>query len=1178
MKDILLIFFLIDIKSSLYDKKDIFQTLIPDENIKIKPGVSKTLPIKYFQKTILSFINEIDNAGVQVNIHSINCDIQVEPHFYKSNFNIYSIIINNTNENITIEPELDKIGGEYKENYERKSCYLSINSYFLNDTLQNLTIENNEENIFYLNKLNYNIKNIVYEIKNISLDSFISLNLQFKESTFSLYISFYIDNIQINSLNKTINESTNVYLDSTFLLYKNRTSKNIGKSGFIYINIINYNNVYNIYNILHFKIIEKDTICLLEKNALNFGFSTTKTTYRYYYAEVFQNEEGELILHNKRFYGELYGKIIIKDEINKQLLNNSSIYPNSFSKGNLLEYNQNYLKLKYDYINTFHCFNGCYLLITYKRLPFKGDFPSVGYEFTILSRTWNYTDYISPIIDIPYNEFIIGCFDKDSIQTHYYSIDIPLNAEKIIIELDSNYLESFFSDGRKRINTQKSNKTGLNIINNKGVDCIYIDYKEELKFISFALKPFNYDSNKFSFYYFKILYIKKSESIYYTIDSYLGNLCIPEYNNDNKNYYCNFKLNNNFKESDLKFIISSTNQNEYFKIYITKVYNDGTTSIENSEYFYVNNEMNINIDYYEFKFEFSNQELKNIIISFLDTVEDVYPQIYSPQMYFIDKFTKINYFNIKNKYSLHYQYIYGDNGLVDFPGFNLGINFNKNLKGINFIYDGNGNITIIEAIGEFSYLYQLIHNDKANVIEEIYIGEPTNKIVKGIQFPFYFYIKLEKYKDINVIVNLALRDEFNPELEKNIVINGYLLNEKDIIRFLNDEYIQLKNPIEGYYSNVFDIGFIQIIREYNENYNYLLIEIQNKVNKPKLNSDLLIDVFAREYTDNDFSLPLNTFIFETFNGTNNAIRDENRYCININQIGSRGVLIELSPQYDDIVIKFDNIKNFTVENSSGFKKYRIWNTNIYNIYFSVINPKNRTANYMIRYYYIDYLEVHEFYFDEKFERKEISLNDKIFSISLTFNSMKIKSRENEDEGIISYGIYFLITGTLYITNRTSNENVNSTSKLIEHIPILTNITYHYYNGTHPENWSLIYENIPRDDNYIYDLQLQIKVKSSYIFLYEEFLIYKTSVDLTDLKLNNSQKLDIIIIILTGIIGGFIVIIAIFFIIKFIKLKKINLNLDKEIKSLAYSNDIRKNVLIKEEKKSEKDSDYESTFI
>ena len=88
-------------------------------------------------------------------------------------------------------------------------------------------------------------------------------------------------------------------------------------------------------------------------------------------------------------------------------------------------------------------------------------------------------------------------------------------------------------------------------------------------------------------------------------------------------------------------------------------------SNESNEFIYVYNNMDKDIEYFIFKFEFSNDEIKNIICSFWDTVENAYPQIYSLRMYFIDNFTKINHFNIKNKYSLIYQYMYGYIGRIN---------------------------------------------------------------------------------------------------------------------------------------------------------------------------------------------------------------------------------------------------------------------------------------------------------------------------------------------------------------------------------------------------------------------------------------------------------------------------------------------------------------------------------
>ena len=237
------------------------------------------------------------------------------------------------------------------------------------------------------------MKFLNYEIGEVSNDSFISLYFQLNEkSDISIKIFYNNDQNPNNSISKNIAETRNIFLNSEFL-----------KKGILSINIIN-NDIKPI--IIRFRLIEKESISIIEKEALNFGFLTSKTTYQYYYTEVFEGEEGELMLHNKRLYGELYAKLIIKNETTYNQLNNRSIYPKEPSKENL-KYNPHNLKLSYNYENTSICANGCYLLITYKQNKSEGDFPLIGYEFTILYRSWNYSDYISDIIDIPFNEYIL---------------------------------------------------------------------------------------------------------------------------------------------------------------------------------------------------------------------------------------------------------------------------------------------------------------------------------------------------------------------------------------------------------------------------------------------------------------------------------------------------------------------------------------------------------------------------------------------------------------------------------------------------------------------------------------------------------------------------------------------------------------------------------------------------
>ena len=1187
MKTILLIFLFITIKSFLYDNNDNIPKLLKN-NSSIKPCLAKTYFIKYFEITNINFkktsLNE-ENDLLQVNIHSINCNIKIPyplEKLYYINLNTYSIQINWSSESINIEPTPDIIDGEYKENYEKKYCYLSINSYFLNNSQQKLVIENKDDNFFYLISSSNNLLNIKYEVKNISYDSFILLSFHCEDNSFLINIDYNINDKPINSRN--ISNSTNIYLNSDFLLKKDCSI--IGKNGTININIINKNINKKDIN-MHLKIIEKNTICLLEKNALNFGFLTTNTTYQYYYAEIFKGEEGELMLHNKRFYGELYGKIIEKNKTNENLIYDIAIYPNSSSKDELLNYNQHYLQLKYNYENTSKCLNGCYLLITYERTPFKDNFSLVGYEFTILSRTWKYTDYITQIIDIPYNEFIISCFNQDGVQNHYYSLDIPDDAEKIIIEVESNFLDIFYDEGRKKVNTINPSKSTQKLNITKDKEVFSLDISElnlNEKDISFTFTPILYYSDIISFYYFRILYVKKNEPIYYPLDSYLGNLCIPELNKDNKNYSCYYILKNNYNESDLKFIISSTNQNEYYKIYLSTFYNNKSISNESNEFefVYVYNETIKDINYYLFQFEFESDVVKNILISFSDTIENVYPQIYSAQLYFINNFTKINHFKINNKYSLIYQYMYGDIGYVLFHKMNEKLHATRNFKGrpLGILVDEDMNYSKNNASNEFSYYYQLIYNEKNLDIVKINLGEPRSQIINRGQFPLYFYLELEENKDVNIIVNLRLKANDDSELEEDIEIYGYLLSKNDITRAINDEHFYLKDPIKGHFSNAYNIGFLHIIREYNESYNYLLIEIEKKEN-PIINSYILVDVVSKEYDNNTFWLPINRYLFETFNGINNTIKKENRYHININQMDDKSqVLIELSTKYDEIRIDFENDLNFSSKNITGFKKYRIWNTknNNFNVIFKVVNPEERNTNYMIRYYYTSIEDEHEYYFNEKFDWEIISSNNENISILLNFNNIGIKKGLTRNETVTKKGIYFLITGTLYYQNKTLNETINTASKLTEHIPYYTNLTTHNYSHSNPENWTLIFENISRNNNYIYDLQLQVNAIISKSLLNEELLIFTTELDLTDIKLEQKKSSKKWIFILLGVIGGILLIVAIFFIVRNIRLKNRNVDLQNEIKHMAFSNDIQKNVLVNDNTISKNESDYESTFI
>ena len=230
---------------------------------------------------------------------------------------------------------------------------------------------------------------------------------------------------------------------------------------------------------------------------------------------------------------------------------------------------------------------------------------------------------------------------------------------------------------------------------------------------------------------------------------------------------------------------------------------------------------------------------------------------------------------------------------------------------------------------------------------------------------------------------------------------------------------------------------------------------------------------------------------------------------------------------------------------------------------------------MIRYYYTGRGGEFVYICDLHPTRNIIKSNDHYVSISLTFNPMKI-TRNNiivndKDWNKIS----FIIFGFLYHLNQTSDERLNCTSFLNEQNATFQNQTTHVYEKNSTEKWTLIFENIPRVDNYNYDLQLQVNSIIENNIFNEEFLIFNTKIDLTDIKLDEDFPYWWVII---GVGGGIILILVVFFVIKYIRLQKRKKDLEEEMKSFAYSNNIQQNVIKKEKKAFEKDSDYDTTFI
>ena len=556
-------------------------------------------------------------------------------------------------------------------------------------------------------------------------------------------------------------------------------------------------------------------------------------------------------------------------------------------------------------------------------------------------------------------------------------------------------------------------------------------------------------------------------------------------------------------------------------------------------------------------------------------------------MFYISGINQTSYFkNLKYHYYLTYQYLYGTSGNISFLNIPKPYYANRNYIGIPVtIPIDNEYYEIVsrpmDALNDLIYYNQLFYNNKSNGIEEIKIGEPKNQIINERYFPIYFYLNLNRNRDINILINIRLQNQ-DSEPEDDIEIKGYLLDYDIIRRKQNGESIKFPEAFNGYYSSGFNIGYLQVIQNITKGIKYLLVEIGKKGTDLQIKPNLLVNIVAKDYINDVFWPPLNNYFFDTFIGINNTIKSENRYLININRIKNDSVLVELSTVYDDIEIKFDGYPNIPYQKISGFKKYRIDSSILkddYNIYFSVRNSKEqkrKKTNYMIRYYYTDKQWEYEYRFDGNFVRKINETkenNDESVDISLKFKHIMVYTGEKRDDLVDVGIIYFIITGILYKSNEISDKSINTTSMLTDLTEFGKNETTLVYDAKNKSEWYFIFTNYSRNKNGKYELQLKIKVNITDNLFNEEFLVFKTSLDLSDIELEPPKTW--IIYIFVGII---ILALIIIFIIKYNRLRKKNTEIQQEMKSVLFSNDIQKNALFKEKELSKSQSDYETTFI
>ena len=125
------------------------------------------------------------------------------------------------------------------------------------------------------------------------------------------------------------------------------------------------------------------------------------------------------------------------------------------------------------------------------------------------------------------------------------------------------------------INNKKS-LNNLNLTDNKMIiKFTKLELKDYIgKEMSLAFRSRNFFENIFSFYYFKILFLKENDTnLIYPLDTNIENICLPEKDkNKDNSYFCYALLSNKYKEFFLKFLVSTSNQNDNYNISLYENY------------------------------------------------------------------------------------------------------------------------------------------------------------------------------------------------------------------------------------------------------------------------------------------------------------------------------------------------------------------------------------------------------------------------------------------------------------------------------------------------------------------------------------------------------------------------------------------------------------------------------
>ena len=1152
--------------------------------------------------------NEFEGDIVRIHFYSFDSEVEI----YLSDSISYKKInkINHYDNAFYVDINKDKINTSsiiikplknlLNDKIINRTCIITINSIVINKPQLETKYER-DSSIIYFDQNLYTMKfSFDYIKKDFALFSFLIKETALfeitaikneKEILLKKNIS-YNDQIIFSSKTFNMNNSCNL----TILINKLEKDKNV---------------------VMKFSVSSKNTIYLLEKNEVNFHFTTNTNREQFYYTELFQGEEGEIILNNKRKGGFLYAQII------NRTMDITNITKDIFPKNNK-EKEDEYIvnkrttqKLIITSNDTYYCYDGCYLLITFCSKNAFQEEPIYGGLHTLLPKFWDDIQVVTQLTQIYFNEQISGTFEN-YIKKHYYYLFIPKDVDYLIIEIKGNNMKALLGEGKIIINNKNDKIYEIISENNdKSEDIVYL-YCHDLKTDSFKEKYIslsfseNYKSinNDLSYYSFRILKGYNSNIQIFSLDSDHQNICKPS--NMTTHFSCFYLLKNDYNELSFPMTIHAFTEYQNSLVSIkgrlinkNDLYNINNINLEDLEINYSDvNSITLAEKYkisesYSMIFEFSINENYNIKI--ISTILNNYLNdltLYSPLLCYNGDTKPIEY-DLNMNYIISIKNIKGTDS-AQYTTHTAVFLYENQI--VNFAISSRFKIFRIKKQNLISFI-KLTNPEENEILPQINFGYTTNFITLDKPNPVFYYLKFQQIRSLEI--NFYFSDIKKQDCDFKYNIQGAISFNYDIIKSISNNQAALENPITGIYNNYTNIGFIKFNSKYISEYKnngkdddeksfidkYFIIKIEPTTYYLE-NSQFFINSLVTEniiYGNNTNYEPdkknnhllINKYISGSLNPlSTNLSKLIERYKIIEDEPLNQLLIFEFSSNYKDINIEFfiNNTNNITyidydkrVEN--GIQKL-ILKSIVNNFTMEISTDNNceelnstiKYINYMLKYYYYDEKnEISDYIFNNCPKITKLSQYDNEIDLNLTFeNAYFIKNNNTHYLNCT----YFIRLYSSVIKNELLNTTAFINSNVIFSKKIMTNESQ--------QNFTINLYELLKEKKYSLSVLIKIKKKSNQnneINNDSEELLRAFEIEINPKDYMDTDNNTLIFIIVSSLL--FIIIVIVVTITIYLKMK--NKHLKERILSISFT-DKDEHLFEKDSNGTKSEEDYENTFI